>query len=520
MVPPAVGRRRDNTSSPPQSQYEDSRSSPEDAGSNKENKPLGRHFKDALGLSKEKDNELEDRLQFSTPAIERVAVATKGITDASISADFTHLYGEGQKLHLTHHKPCNPYGTAHHPIPPGVNINDLSYTFETAQVPRTQAVFNYKPTPYKPTPSEVDEDNQSLEETEKIQDLTLTIIKSLSGGLRAGPQVLLCKVNRTKLSRRREGMGDMVVAKIFDPLFFPLHTPDYEGPWTNTAFADMAFSREAAAYKQLSKYDLHGGVQLAPQFHGAWTVTLTTTNNHEYFKIRRRRVGVVLMEYIKGDSISDLCHMVGGTLLPKSLSRNELEDHIDPTSEANRCLVLELLLDGYVRQLFSGVEQGLLHPDNILIQQQKGVVYRVVLLNYRHSVVDPLCQDPKEVYDDFTNPPHPAGVIYMLHLEHLIGWVPREWAQNEKLLTGWLLRVFGKELNSDEYSSRPELRLKKRQGSPITGESGQAEPGQEEAGPAESGISQNLPIRQRGQAGEPTLLQKLQKKTSNLKLFG
>ncbi|KAF6811958.1 hypothetical protein CSOJ01_05396 [Colletotrichum sojae] len=314
-------------------------------------------------------------------------------------------------------------------------------------------------------------------------------------------------------------MGEEVVAKIFDPLFFPLNTPQHEGPWTDTAFADMAFSREAAAYKQLAEWDLHGDGQIAPHLHGAWAVTLTTTNSHEYFTDKRRSVGVVLMEYIKGDSISDLCHTVDGILEPKFLTDKELGEHMDPTSEANHSLVMELLLDGYVRQLFCGVDQRLLHPDNILIQRLKGGGIRPALLNYRHSVIDPLCKKPQNLYDDFPNPPHPAGVIHMWHIRNLAGWVPRERLQNEKLLTNWLLRAFGKELNSDEYSSRPGLFYIERRGSPNTGESGQEESGQEESGPAEAGISQNLPIRQGGQTGEPSKLQQIQRKASSL-FFG
>ncbi|KAF6827057.1 hypothetical protein CPLU01_09321 [Colletotrichum plurivorum] len=375
-----------------------------------------------------------------------------------------------------------------------------------------------------PTPSEGDEDNQSLEETEKIQGLTLTILKSLSGGLQASPQVLLCKVNRTKLGRRRDGMGDMVVAKIFDPLFFPWNTPENEGPWTDTAFADMAFSREAAAYKWLAEWDLHGDGQIAPHFHGAWTVTLTTTNSHKHFTDKTRSVGVVLMEYIKGDSISRLCHMVGGTFQPKSLTDTELKEHMDPTSDANRSLVVELLLDGYVRQLFCGVDQRLLHPDNILIQRLKGGGIRPVLLNYRHSVIDPLCKKPENLYDDFPNPPHPAGVIHTWHLRHLIGWLPQEWFQNQKLLTNWLLRAFGKALNSDEYSSRPGLRLVKGGGIPIPesvkaqarqaqaeqAQAAQAEAGLAEAGQAEAGISGGFPIRQRDEAENMPWIQSVQ----------
>lgn len=395
-------------------------------------------------------------------------IPIEGITDESMTADLTVLYGSGQKLQLTPHKPCNPYGNSYYPWPRDVNIDDCSYTSESAKVSRIQAVFDYQPTPCKG-----DEQNQSLDETSKTQDLTLTVIKSLSGGLRAGPQVLLCS---TEQHQRRDGMEDTIVAKIFDPLFFPWDTPHYEGPWTDTAFADMAFSNEAAAYKQLEEYDLHGDVHLAPQFHGAWTVTLTTTNSHKHFKNKRRSVGVVLMEYINGDSISDLCHKIDGILEPKVLTDKELKEHMDPTSEVRRSMVLELLLDGYSRQLFCGVEQRLLHPDNIIIQRREGGKYRVALLNYRHSVVDPLCKEPRNLYggEDFPNPPHPVGVIYMWHLEHLIGWVPQAWLQDEKLLADWILRAFGTELNSDEYSSRPGLRVVTQDG-PNIRESGQAD---------------------------------------------
>ncbi|KAF6811959.1 hypothetical protein CSOJ01_05397 [Colletotrichum sojae] len=117
--------------------------------SSEQHHDIGQRHIDEGGHDDDDDDDDDERHKPISPI--------EGITDASISADFTHLYGWGQKLHLTHHKPCNPYGTAHYLIPPGVNIDDLSYTFETAQVPRTQAVFNYKPTPYKPNPPEDDE---------------------------------------------------------------------------------------------------------------------------------------------------------------------------------------------------------------------------------------------------------------------------------------------------------------------------------------------------------------------------
>ncbi|KAI8162071.1 hypothetical protein K4K49_006844 [Colletotrichum sp. SAR 10_70] len=378
-------------------------------------------------------------------------------------------------LYLSPHWPPEPYGISHYPNPDNMSSNDKMLSEEEECMSRTELAFRY--TPYVPLAKRNNDDSvllptdsacsdskkgkkkstsKSEKKTEDFQ-VMVEVIRLICGGSEGGCQVLLCKVKKVPQreiwTMRHENIDesslygepliveDLVVVKVFDPLFYGDISGTDKGPWKVTIIADGDLSRENASYQHLWKAGRTGSPHLAPQYHGSWTFPLTTA--YPKFKGQTRRVGAIMIEYIHGKSIEDLCyrnkhyHLVPPTG-PTYLDFEKTKQ-LDLTREV-RLKILKSFMKHTVHQLHAGVEHWWPEPENILISTDEQGKPRVVLVDYVSSMIDTKRKEPYELFKDYTRPPHPYGQFSIEKLTHFAGWFPPGW-RSEHLDT-WVLRRF------------------------------------------------------------------------------
>ncbi|KAJ3944043.1 uncharacterized protein N0V96_005567 [Colletotrichum fioriniae] len=295
-------------------------------------------------------------------------------------------YGPGKKLTLFPHSPPDAHGRSTYKVPDGLKEKRILLEREE-DMSMTALCF--------------DDDNQphlldTSQHGDPANSLGVEIIESLSNGNDGDNQVLLVKILHkptTDLKFPVPDTHELAVVKIFDPLFFPEDVPEEEGPWKVTSRADMKLSREAGAYKELHAYNLTGYPHLAPQYYGCWTTCLTSHSPD--FEGKTRHVGLVLLEYIQGTSIRDICrHGADEVLIPP---KGRICVHTDgPDSfkftEEKRLDILALLLAGVVEQVYKGVWHEYVEPENVLItMRNKSAILeapRVALIAYDICTID------------------------------------------------------------------------------------------------------------------------------------
>ncbi|KAL2147420.1 hypothetical protein VTI28DRAFT_9319 [Corynascus sepedonium] len=189
-----------------------------------------------------------------------------------------------------------------------------------------------------------------------------------------GPQLVACTVT----PRNGQGKPFQAVAKIFNPFYYSFENENApHRPVATTLTADSHYSIKAA-YSYLQKTGHRGG--FAPEYYGSWTFTLPIRHRGIQHK---RHVRLLLIEYISGVCMRDLCYRESAAL---------------GFTEEHRLDVLARILDGDVRLEHSGINQRDLLPPNIMLklepeekdQLTKGrprVVQGAVLIDYNISVV-------------------------------------------------------------------------------------------------------------------------------------
>ncbi|KAF4819775.1 hypothetical protein CGCTS75_v011494 [Colletotrichum tropicale] len=360
-------------------------------------------------------------------------------TDDSIEADFFDLFEPGNSLTISTHYPGNPYGTSFYEYPSDKEDEDLFWD-ESDTRSRTEAVFDRKSQPSKGIPGNIHE------------KAVLLIEEILSGSPVDGPVVLLCKVKSGK------DLPNLVVAKIFDPLFYPWDYPAGAGPWKETARADMELCREAGAYDMLRSKGCHGEAHLAPKYYGAYTTKVSSTQ--PALRHRTRRIGLILMEAIDhAKTLEELCdENEDGSLVPITWKTIKFGKRSVRLNETLRLSVLEKLLGGVATQMKAGVEVQAIRPEHILISFSESTsrsqpVLRVNLIDYRDSVVDAKREYPLNHYRRFTLPPHPKTRFSPDKLFRLAGWFPFEWMEEKSGWLDWVTRAF----NDKEFLEEPDL---------------------------------------------------------------
>ncbi|KAJ5018902.1 hypothetical protein K4K57_002958 [Colletotrichum sp. SAR 10_99] len=313
-------------------------------------------------------------------------------TDDDIDAEFEY-YDPGNTLYLEPYDPCEPYGVEAYPWPnnndiePAIVTKDMCYAQEEGSL--TREVYDWKPT-RKITTTPCSELTKLVV---KIQDM-------LAGGETPGPQVLVCKVEEPS-----EGFPECVVVKICDPLGYNVDTNNDGTPWRETSRADIHVCCEAAALDFLDKSPLIGNRRLAPKYYGAFILKVPKINP-TVGESGTREVPALVMEHIQGISLSAIRAVDdAGVLRPPTSPARWYSNgtHTLQMDEESRLEVLKIFLDGYVRQLFAGVEQRRIEPEHILIAPtEKKNEPRVALIHYRDSLIDTKHKKPLKIVSSET----------------------------------------------------------------------------------------------------------------------
>ncbi|KAI8308268.1 hypothetical protein K4K61_002826 [Colletotrichum sp. SAR11_59] len=301
-----------------------------------------------------------------------------------------------------------------------MSSNDKMLSEEEEHMSRTELVFRYSPyVPLAkrknefgvllPTDSTHSDSNKGMKKSTSKSDkqaedfqVIVEVVKLICGGSEEGCQVLLCKA--TKVPQREIWttspknidepslygepltVGDLVVVKVFDPLF----------------------------------------------------------------KNQTRRVGAVVMEYIQGRSIEDLCPRNQHYRLvpPKGLTFVDFEKkkRLDFNKQL-RLKVLKKFMKYSVHQLHAGVEHWWPQPENVLITTDDRGKPRVVLIDYVSSMIDSKRKEPYGLFKDYPKPPHPWTQFSLVKLTNFAGWYPAGWS-NEQFAT-WVYLRFGSLENSN-----------------------------------------------------------------------
>jgi hypothetical protein len=186
--------------------------------------------------------------------------------------------------------------------------------------------------------------------------LSLTITKELFVCDERGAQVVV--------------VNDELVAKIYDPLFYPPYRDGHSRRSDVVMWADYDYSREAAAYNEL-RGPFEG--KIIPKYHGSWTCDVTVDTPWGPWK---RPVRLILMEFINGVRMLDLD--------PEKLTEEQRANIMVKAIDAERAIS------------FHGVSHRDFSPRNIICSGNGlgGAELRVAIIDFNVSVVRRLASFP------------------------------------------------------------------------------------------------------------------------------
>jgi hypothetical protein len=287
-------------------------------------------------------------------------------------------------------------------------------------VPQSELVVDNPPLETAPPPAET---------------ARLTINTPISVGGADGAQVVTCSIT----PNGETGQSFQAVAKIYDPLYYIFKRCYAHAPRNVVTEADKDYSREAAAYEYLQETGQTGSI--APAYYGSWTFTLPITSRG---KTQTRPVRLILIEHL------------GGTSIRGSLIHNGPE-HVGKDAfhypEEYRLEILALAMDGYVRQVHSGIDQLDFADRNIMLAPRHpghnvpvvaGLsLPRVVLVDYNAAIVYTQSKMGRQPHMDWPRPCNPMWYFWDESMDDFGGWVPLEWHRNPKFMQQWLQKRFG-----------------------------------------------------------------------------
>jgi len=283
---------------------------------------------------------------------------------------------------------------------------------------------------------------------------TLSVTHELAVADGRGAQLALCTI------KPRDPVSHppfQAVAKIYDPLYYSFSHKDVPSvPCDVTRFADEDYSRETAAYEHLQSVSQAG--TFAPKYFGSWTFTAGFEMG-KTTPVQSRPVRLILMEYVPGKTIHELC---AGS-----------EPTVATLGDAYRLEVLARILDAEAKLRFNGIDQQDLAARNVILHDppnpqgqtapaQPNTIPRVVLIDYNISVVYAKTIRKIGPYDGTTLPPNPMRIHWSNSLQEFRGWIPDAWETTPRLRQEWLQKRFGgdnlagysplkKELKFSEY---------------------------------------------------------------------
>jgi hypothetical protein len=266
----------------------------------------------------------------------------------------------------------------------------------------------------------------------RIQILSVTRELAVVDG--RGAQLALCTI------KPKGPAGDapfQAVAKIYDPLYYSFSHKDVPSvPCDVTRFADEDYSREAAAYEHLQAVGQAGS--FAPKYFGSWTFTASLQIGKTTLP-QARPVRLILIEYIPGKSIRELC--AGPAPAAATFG------------EAYRLEVLAKILDAEAKVRFKGIHQRDLAARNVILHAppspqgqtaaQPNTIPRVVLIDYNISVIYAKTRFKIGPYDKNRLPPNPMKINWNDSLQEFRGWIPAAWETTPRLRQEWLKKRFG-----------------------------------------------------------------------------
>ncbi|KAH6673985.1 hypothetical protein F5X68DRAFT_246756 [Plectosphaerella plurivora] len=372
-----------------------------------------------------------------------------------------YLYRDGTELALSAHLPLQPFGDSDLASPFGAFEEGNTYEYcEAADVIKgfgedyngTEA-FVFAKSPRKARP-----ENQTPTYAKHyldvgVEDQTsagLKVIKGLSTGAARGAQVLLCEV-MTPPKRLWDAMDIprhtptlQVVAKVFDPLYYPTRcrlTANYNDV---VYMAEKAFAYEAAAYMELHHHRKDNVVvnDFVPQFLGTFSVTHTNAEG------KTRQVHVVLMEYIRGPTMLDITegrHRPGHGPVQQP-----------PVTEEVSLQVFRKVLHGLTALEHVGVFHEDICPGNILVVTERSpdgqsiILMRVVIVNFEISRIFRYTSHSVAFAQLLKTPLHPVARFDLDGLESFVGRFPHDWLTEaeERELT-WALGE--EEIDEDDF---------------------------------------------------------------------
>ncbi|KAH6630725.1 hypothetical protein B0J18DRAFT_475635 [Chaetomium sp. MPI-SDFR-AT-0129] len=279
---------------------------------------------------------------------------------------------------------------------------------------------------------------------------TLSVTRELAVADDRDAQLVLCNIKPK--SPVDDGLPFQAVAKIYDPLYYSFPHKDVPSvPCDVTWSADQDYSREAAAYEHLQTIGQAGS--FAPKYFGSWTFALSLQmgNATKQTPPQSRPVRLILIEYIPGKSLRELC--AGPAPIPASTF-----------SEAYRLEVLARILDGEAMLRFKGINQRDLAARNVILFSDEQMEAQPEEFN---NPIPPR-STPVIPYDGTTLPPNPMWTYWKDDLQGFDGWIPTGWETNSRLRQEWLKERFGgdnltkyapirEELEFDEYSAPEQL---------------------------------------------------------------
>ncbi|ROW11054.1 hypothetical protein VMCG_01096 [Cytospora schulzeri] len=292
-------------------------------------------------------------------------------------------------------------------------------------------------------------------ETSPVQPETaqLTFTSPIASGPARGAQIVACMVT---LQDERGGQTKepfQATAKIFDPLYYSFRTDIGCNPLDTVYEAVEHYTIEAAAYEYLYKTGQTGS--FAPNYFGTWILTLPITVKGKSYM---RPVHLILIEHLDGISPRDAD-------IERRYYRHMGDVESFDYPEQYRLEVLARILDGYVRQMRSGLVQGDLAGRNVVLVANDDVASasptekvnglalpRVVLIDYNFARV----QEGEPSDEAASLPYNPASVFWYEWLwSDFPGWTPNEWAELEPQQE-WLLRRFNGEGQRELYLPVPD----------------------------------------------------------------
>ncbi|KAG8157196.1 hypothetical protein KVR01_012904 [Diaporthe batatas] len=272
-----------------------------------------------------------------------------------------------------------------------------------------------------------------------IETAELVIMEPLAIGDNRGAQVVSVSVTPS-------GGKDSfcAVAKIFDAMYYPFRNQEWGHAQDVVYLADVDYSREASAMALAEEIGEAG--RSAPKFYGSWTFSLRVPGRSS--DVRTRPVRLVLSELLEGPSMYKLFRRTRvGSAVQMDAYHLPLEYRLE---------VVARVLEGRVRQLHGGLDQNDLAPRNIIIVPhpdtqppgREGLLesvdrLRVVLVDYRMSIVYRLSKWRSHPFEKLELPPNPMENFWDQSLYQFRGWIPPEWDQKPSLQQQWLVQRFG-----------------------------------------------------------------------------